>query len=166
MHPEDTQVLNAVLQMAANAGATAAEQRNHAREIERFARQHYPEIIADRGLTVVAVDRLREIAQHDAAIGNQRSDFDRVKEAGEWVRSRYSMTAPAPAPQPQPRASGPDAPRPIRETASRSNRPESASAPVVDPESVNRREAVARMAQSRGKAVEFGDNPMPSYIDS
>jgi hypothetical protein len=165
VNPEDTQVLSMVANLAAAAGAAGADRRNHERQLETWAMQNYPEILNDRGLTVVAVDRLRQIAEHDRATGNQRSDFERMKEAGDYVRQRYSMATQA-APVPQPRASGQDAPRPIRDAASRSNRPESASAPVVDPEAANRREAVAAMAQSRGKTVEFGDNPMPSYIDS
>jgi hypothetical protein len=164
VNQEDAQVLNWVAHVAAAAGANAAEQRARAREVERFAMTNYPDVMGDRGFLTIATDRLREITQHDAAVGNARSDFDRVREVGDYVRQRYSMATQA-APAQQARASGQDAPRPIREAASGSNRPESASAPVVDPESVNRREAVAAMAQSRGKAVEFGDNPMPSYID-
>ena len=162
---EDASVLNAVLHMAANAGANAADARTYQRQLETWALQNYPEIVNDRGLAVVAVDRLRQIAEHDRLTGNQRSDFDRMKEAGDYVRQRYSMATQA-APSPQPRAQ--DAPRPIRETASRSNRPESASVPM-DAESIlerNRKEAVAKLAAGRGKEVGHGDNPMPSYIDS
>lgn len=135
-----------------------AKQEMRGEQVTTAIRSEFPEIFADTGLMALAHDRVRQIAQRDAATGQRRAEIDIYREAGNQVYdllklprpgSETTQTAPQAAPVVQPRAGIEERKR----AAPRNTQPvdRRSAMPPQAPQTPSASAIVAWMAQKRGQ---------------